>query len=225
MAIPDLKVHVKIIEQIEYMLQRRLIQELELLRARLQAAPHRVVNPDEPVIRALDLEELDAIYLNKGGALAGGAAIISFKEPSDGMETSLTTETLAPLSYLVRDQTSSSPGRHVPLYDACRFLPADTHQGVQTLLKEILRIEMEAQIKVARKKGHRSNSNAQSQSNQDAPTAYLLRSTSQTLNRVDTVPVCVSLWRHRLWSGQGWSDSLWGPWEEQPSHSNTIMNP
>jgi hypothetical protein len=225
MAISGLKAHAKIIEQIECLMQRRLIQELELLRDRLQAAPHQAVNPDEPVTRALALEELDAIRLNNAGALAGGAAIISFKEPLDGMESSQIDESSTSPSRLVRDLSSYSSGRYVPLYDAFEFLSADTHLAVQALLKEVLRIETRAQIKIARKGGSAPSSRQLLPNDQEAPPAYLLRSTSQTLNRVDTVPVCIALWRLRLWAGQGWSDSLWGPWEEHPSHSNTMKNP
>jgi hypothetical protein len=224
-AISNLKAHPKIIEQIEYLMQRRLTQELELFRDRLQTAPHRMVNPDEPVIRALSLEELDAIYLNNAGALAGGAAIISFKEPSDGADISQIDEGSISSSQLVRDRSSYSSGRHVPLYDAFGFLSADTRRVVQALLQEVLVIETKAQGKIARKDGSAPSSKHLLPNDQDAPQAYLLRSTSQTLYRVDTVPVCIALWRLRLWSGQGWSDTLWGPWEEPPSHSNTMKNP
>lgn len=205
-------------------MQRRLIQELELLRDRLKAAPHRVVNQDEPVIRVLSLEELDGICLNSAGSLAGGAAIISFKEPSDGMENSEIDENSTSPSRLVRDQSSYSSGRYVPLYDPFAFLSADTRQAVQSLLKEVLHIEMKAQDKVFRMGGP-APSSKQLLPEDHAPQAYLLRSTPQTLKRVDTVPVCIALWRLRLWGGQGWGDSLWGPWEEHLSHSNIMESP
>jgi hypothetical protein len=47
-----------------------------------------------------------------------------------------------------------------------------------------------------------------------ASDAYLLRSTRDTVVRADTVPLCIALWRLRIWFGQGWDRGMWGGWEK-----------
>ena len=48
-----------------------------------------------------------------------------------------------------------------------------------------------------------------------ASDAYLLRSTRDTVVRADTVPLCIALWRLRIWFGQGWGRGMWGGWEKR----------
>jgi len=222
-AIPSLKAHLKIPEQLEYLLHRRLIQELELLRDRLEAAPHQTANPGEWVIRALSLDELHSITTDKSGALPGVAAIISFKEAVGNASASETDGSPIFSVHQIKDRSSVFFGRSLPLYDASRFLAADARQQVQALLKEILRIENRAHRKFLNKKSF-PRSNLQLSCDEETPVGYLLRSTSQTLHRVDTVPVCIALWRLQLWNGQGWSDSFWGPWEANSIPSDVPEN-
>ncbi|KIM32153.1 hypothetical protein M408DRAFT_14640 [Serendipita vermifera MAFF 305830] len=238
MILPNLNSHSMITEQIEELLQKRLVQELELLRDRLLTAPRQTASLEEPVIRTLTSEELEDVLTNSGGDLTGGAAILLFQEEPDQPkeqgqpEASASSHPIegAPLSNsasrLITDRSSPLPARFVPLYDTATFLSIDIRRNIQSLLKDILRTEMRARRRIAKSDVTTPEPSTTPQPDRPkGPQAYLLRSTSKTLHRADTVPVCIALWRLRLWAGQGWSKSLWGPWEVPPYIDPATNNP
>lgn len=175
---------------------------------------------------------------NSGGDLTGGAAILLFQEEPDQPkeqgqpEASASSHPIegAPLSNsasrLITDRSSPLPARFVPLYDTATFLSVDIRRNIQSLLKDILRTEMRARRRIAKSDVTTPEPSTTPQPDRPkGPQAYLLRSTSKTLHRADTVPVCIALWRLRLWAGQGWSKSLWGPWEVPPYIDPATNNP
>ena len=232
MILPKLTAHDMILEQIEQLLQRRVIQELELLRDRLRTAPRQTASLEEPIIRVLTPEELHSLMLEKTGDLAGGATIFLFRpettEPgatdtSAGVTALHHSSIIESPSHLIKDRSSPSSSRLVPLYDTS-FLASDTKRIAHSLLKEILRTETRVLRKITGS-GDKSPMQSSIPGQQAAPQAYLLQSTATTLKRVDTVPLCISLWRLRLWAGQGWNNTLWGPWELPKQTSTASMNP
>ncbi|CAG8666532.1 11672_t:CDS:2 [Acaulospora colombiana] len=172
MAIPQLETHGLLLEQVEQMLQQRLIQELEILLTRLNHSRHLVGSQQETIIRRLTREELHDLEHIGTLSLQGVSAII------------------------IEDRSQTLPS---PAWKLIR----DTFAVGGNLLEAEANIDakaLDAQIF----KGDDNTANA-----------YIVSSTSNTIARVDSVPLLIALWRLRLWAGQGWNGGLWGDWEKK----------
>ncbi|KAG8833665.1 hypothetical protein FRC17_010269 [Serendipita sp. 399] len=206
MITPNMEAHSMLLQQVDYLLQRRLVQELELLRDRLQTVNHRITDPlAECIIRELTSEEWDDIREKRTASLTGGQAILNFQDPPSDHDT----------SHLVCQTVSDNSGilpRELPLYNGNTFLSAETREQVLHLLNTLLGIEARATLRMTKKvpKGKPTP-------HEDTQTAYLIRSTARTIARADSVPLCIALWRIRLWNGIGWNGGLWGAWERKPT--------
>ncbi|KAG8840855.1 hypothetical protein FRC20_005383 [Serendipita sp. 405] len=205
MITPNMQAHGMLIEQVEYLLQRRMVQELELLRDRLQTVNHRLTNPaTECLVRELTREEWGSIQGNSNASLPGVQAIICFQESLPGGDTS------RPFCRTVVDTSNVIP-RDIPLYNGGTFLSADVREQTLHLLNTLLGIEARAVLRMKGEKVPKGNPKP----HQDSQTAYLVRSTAHTLPRADAVPLCIAFWRMRLWNGIGWDGGLWGAWEKK----------
>ena len=133
--------------------------------------------------------------------------------------------------------------RKIPIYHGAVVWPdAAERDAVRLLFKEIVGLERRARYKAAlASKSPQTGSPASTSADGDtsgrvdeagagprskkkkverakgldkASDAYLLRSTRDTVVRADTVPLCIALWRLRIWFGQGWGRAMWGGWEK-----------
>jgi hypothetical protein len=205
MLIPHLEAHVQLVEYTEHLLQQRLVQELTLLRNRLRSTPHRLASVDEAVVTRISRHEWSRIISNNDAALSGMAAILHLAHPNDGPKLTLESES-PPFCRLVEDSSGGISRRSVPVYNLATHLPANSENRIRHVLEDLLEIETAARRKL---------DSPQLDEVDPAPNVYVLRSTSVTLPRADVVPVCIALWRLRLWAGDGWGDSLWGKWENK----------
>jgi len=71
--------------------------------------------------------------------------------------------------------------------------------------------------------GPKSNKVERAKGLDKASDAYLLRSTRDTVVRADTAPLCIALWRLRIWFGQGWDRGMWGGWEKRARTREEMM--
>ena len=126
--------------------------------------------------------------------------------------------------------------RRIPIYHGAVVWPNPAERdAVRSLFKEIVGLERKARYKatILTKSSEKSSSTPKSglvveetdarpkpkkveraKGLDKASDAYLLRSTRDTVVRADTVPLCIALWRLRIWFGQGWDRGMWGGWEK-----------
>jgi hypothetical protein len=211
MLIPHLEAHVRLVEYTEHLLEQRLVQELTLLRDRLRSTSHRLASVDEAVVTRISRHEWSRIISENEAVLSGMAAILHLPHPNDGPKSAndtLDSDSL-PFCRLVEDSSAAIPRRSVPVYNLATHLPANSEHRIRQVLEGLLEIEASARRKL-------DSPQTTALDVVDAePNVYVLRSTSVTLPRADVVPVCIALWRLRLWAGHGWGDSLWGKWESK----------
>jgi hypothetical protein len=199
MAIPQLVSHSLLIEQVEDMLQRRLIQEIDIIFTRLAHSRHIVGDPEAMILRRMSQEELDTVEQIGAIGLKGVSAIIIGNDLSSQLSTSNAFKAFR----MIRDTSVAGGSRLVPLYNTGAFLSSDNLARANILLRGILRTEANVQSELPA---------IQVSEDDRTQNAYLLFSTPETIVRADTVPVLIALWRLRLWAGQGWEDGLWGNW-------------
>ncbi|CAG7853937.1 SubName: Full=Uncharacterized protein {ECO:0000313/EMBL:CCA67137.1} [Serendipita indica DSM 11827] len=211
MISPNLQSHPLLLEQVESMLQQRIVQELELLRDRLRPSKQLLVDVHECTIRRITEEERSLIYQDGGVSIPGGQAILEFGETKPEQVNDDATP-----SRMILDTSTTSP-RHVPLYFVSSFMPSDSLDRAHQLVHSILKTEANAIRKS--EKGTEPTISASNVIDSTSPAMYLVRSTAASLLRADTVPLCISLWRMNLWAGQGWADGLWGRWEQKSGDS------
>lgn len=139
-----------------------------------------------------------------------------------------------------RDYVTTSR-RKIPIYHGVAVWPDPAERdGVRSLFKEIVGLERGARYKatILSKSSRRASSASKStdegtpglvEETDDRPKskkierakgldkasdAYLLRCSRDTVVRADAVPLCIALWRLRIWFGQGWDRGMWGGWEK-----------
>lgn len=213
MVLHDLKAQGQLVQWTEYLLQKRLVQELQLLRDRLQTTPQRMTSLDETLIKQISHQDWEEIRHSDSYALPGVSAILYLSGHVDSM-----TEDF-PFCRLIEDATAMPPRRTVPIYNFTGRLPLELDQQAQRLLQELLQVEANSRKKIegnSIEAVERDTADKSRLSN-----AFFVRSTPATLPRADTVPLCIALWRLRLWAGYGWNDGLWGQWEsKQPARDH-----
>ena len=151
-----------------------------------------------------------------------------------------------------REYATTSSRRKIPIYHGAVVWPDPAERdAVRLLLKEIVGLERQARYKAtllskpSRKAslasssadgvipglvaetdaGPKSKKGARAKGLDKASDAYLLRSTRDTVVRADTVPLCIALWRLRIWFGQGWDRGMWGGWEKPARIREEMMEP
>ena len=91
----------------------------------------------------------------------------------------------------------------VPLYNGLTMLPSRPHRALlHKHLSQLAGIDGGASKSLAK---HTDDV----KSRETRTFAYLFYSSAQTLQRVDTVPLAIALWRIRMWEGSGWGQSEW----------------
>jgi hypothetical protein len=149
-----------------------------------------------------------------------------------------------------RNYVTMSSRRKIPIYHGAAVWPDPAERSaVRSLFKEIIGLERKARYKAtvlstssgkpssASKSadgeisglvgetdmGRRSRKFERAKGLDKASDAYLLRSTQDTVVRGDAVPLCIALWRLRIWFGQGWDRGMWGGWEKPARTSEEVM--
>ncbi|KAH9049015.1 hypothetical protein EDB84DRAFT_1261558 [Lactarius hengduanensis] len=226
-------------EYIGHLLRLRILQELELLAARLQARPQCAA--DSPLLRRLTWKELSAIRAGK--PVQDGDAVAILVVPPLNRDPATMKRPLpnaSPLPELLAEHpTTTTPKRvPLPLSTMCRALSPEDHQGFPDLvtpmkvplyngaslfpsrtqraalhewLCKLLMIERRARW---RQHGPASTSeldNSRS-ANRLASPAFLLLSGAGTVLRADTVPLAIALWRLRMWEDDGTWERGEGTW-------------
>ena len=140
-----------------------------------------------------------------------------------------------------REYVTTPSRRKIPIYHGAVVWPDPAERdAVRSLFKEIVGLERKARYKAtllsksswkaspASKSadgvtsglvgetdaGPKSRKVERAKGLDKASDAYLLRSTRDTVVRADAVPLCIALWRLRIWFGQGWDRGMWGGWEK-----------
>ncbi|KAF8311150.1 hypothetical protein DL93DRAFT_2169202 [Clavulina sp. PMI_390] len=185
---PSVEVHSLISEQIQTQLERRLVQECELLLGQYLALPRELrAVESSPLVRALtdaELEQLDKgpQFLNEPAPVA----VVNFS-PSEASQAVATFMPLAPSPPPEFDLHDSILSPHeVPIYRTDRFISPETRSTVQEALQSLT--------------GSPSPS-----STSPVPQAFLIRSpTALWDHKIYAAPIAIALWRLRLWHGEGW---------------------
>lgn len=234
---PSLRSHSLLIEHISHYLRLRALQELEMLVARLRAAPKPKSLTDHTIVRRLTRSEWD--MLKTEGRIPWKDAIFVVVAPpvnrdpitkvrvKPGMDVlpppvekdeQLPLEKpmppLPPLSELF--PVSLEPQKDDPLEDGIKIrryevplyngLPMFPIRAQRALLHKYL-----SQLAgIERKASHYTKQDISDNENREKQTfAYLFYSNEQTVQRVDTVPLAIALWRIRMWEGAGWGQTEW----------------
>lgn len=141
-----------------------------------------------------------------------------------------------------REYITTSSRRKVPIYHGAAVWPDPAERdAVRSLFKEIVGLERKARYKATifskppekvvlpslkstngeksglveeTGAGPKTKKVVRAKGLDKASDAYLLRSTRDTVVRADTAPLCIALWRLRIWFGQGWDRGMWGGWEK-----------
>ncbi|KAH9071697.1 hypothetical protein EDB83DRAFT_269792 [Lactarius deliciosus] len=225
-------------EYIGHLLRLRILQELELLTARLQARPQCAA--DSPLLRRLTWKELSAIRAGK--PVQDGDAVAILVVPPLNRDPATKKRPLpnaSPLPEPLSEHPTMTPKRvPLPLSTMCRALSPEDYQGCPDLvtpmkvplyngvslfpsrtqraalhewLCKLLMIERRARW---RQHGPASTSeldNNRSASRLPSP-AFLLLSGAETVLRADTVPLAIALWRLRMWEDDGSWERGEGTW-------------
>lgn len=200
------------LQQTENLLRRRLFQEIVLLRDQLVLKSRSQPRSNSWILRKLTMDEWNEAEKSGMLDIPGAQAIIVLpsipKQFRTEAHSSSRLEDPSPISTTVTDQSDRTHLRPVPVYNARALFPSSVERhDARVVLNEILNVE-----RTLRKRFPADKQEVTEPSR--ASNAYLLRSTQDTTSRADIVPMCISLWRLRMWSGQGWSHGLWGGWEE-----------
>ena len=140
-----------------------------------------------------------------------------------------------------REYITMSSRRKIPIYHGAAVWPNPAERdAVRSLFKEIVGLERKARYKatITSRSSEEASSTSKATTGErsglveetgagpkskkverakgldKASDAYLLRSTRDTVVRADTAPLCIALWRLRIWFGQGWDRGMWGGWEK-----------
>ncbi|VDB96998.1 unnamed protein product [Peniophora sp. CBMAI 1063] len=221
-----------IVAQIGHLLRLRVIQEIELLAARLQTRPQGAC--EVPLVRRLTRAELAALRatgalpyddvtavlvlppLNKDPDTKSRPAPNATPSPDStaGQLVGTTasrfpaSELLSPI--LAEDSDDLPPEvqpRRTPFYNGVTLFPSrEQRAALHDELSNLLTIERRTRFSERGRDPHsrKSDGNARAKGDEKASHAFVIRSGTSTLTRADTVPVAVALWRLRMWEGSPW---------------------
>ncbi|KAH8988607.1 hypothetical protein EDB92DRAFT_2054538 [Lactarius akahatsu] len=200
-------------EYISHLLRLRILQELELLAARLQARPQCAA--DSPLLRRLTWKELSAIRAGKPVQDEDAVAILVVPPLNrDPATKKRPLPNASPLPELLSEHPTTKLKRvPLPLSTMCPALSPEDQQGFSDLvtpmkvplyngalherLCKLLMIERRARW---RQHGPASTSELGQQSG------------AETVLRADTVPLAIALWRLRMWEDDGTWERGEGTW-------------
>ncbi|KAH8118611.1 hypothetical protein DFH11DRAFT_1568334 [Phellopilus nigrolimitatus] len=225
---PNISAHSLFLTQIEHQLRLRVLQELDMLAARLLNEPRRSDN--DVVLRRLTRSEW-ATVKDTGRIPWEGAAFVLIvppvnrdvqtgqrPQPDSGnsnlpsVDVQLETPSgkeLPPLPhYSAYDEQieflsdNHLPHSRVPLYNGLPLFPSRTQRAaLHEKLCRVLDLEKrDSQKKRKYKKGL---------SREEDSHAFVVFSSAHTVVRADSVPLAIALWRIRMWEGEGWGSRSW----------------
>ncbi|KZV69844.1 hypothetical protein PENSPDRAFT_464775 [Peniophora sp. CONT] len=228
-----------VIAQIGHLLRLRILQEVELLTARIQARPQAAC--ETSLVRRLSRAELSALRATGALPYEDAAAVLILpplnKDPETKSRPTVNATPLPdtgavslagsrtpkyPLSELLPPRPvndSDNPPldaqpRQTPLYNGVALFPsrgqrAALHEG----LSKLLAVERESRFREHGRDLHvnKTNDSMPARGDEKASHAFIVRSGRSTLLRADTVPLAIALWRLRMWEGSPWRDNT-GTW-------------
>ncbi|KAG8961179.1 hypothetical protein FRC03_005685 [Tulasnella sp. 419] len=184
-------------EQISLQLQRRVVQEAQLLSLRLVHAQEG--SQLHPALRRLTRREWMHMANIGSTEEANPLAILTFESTTSSKNLSHAPSTPISLINKTRHEDSSS----IPLYNTLQLFTSPAERlSFKQALNTILGVEYKTRYKI------RTSLQAPSpnivRSNEADPLdrashAYLLNGSQGTLNRIDTIPLAVALWRLKMW--------------------------
>jgi len=208
--------------QIGQLLRLRVLQELEMLAARLAAAhpEHR----EHTILRRLTRDELAEVKSENIVPWDGAVCVLVLPPPNRDKETKTRPPALlidrppvdfnqppragpppfeiAQMCYPSTSLSSETfrgvsgvclPRQRIPLYHGVALFPDPSHRAaIHEKLCQILKLERKARL-CHLKPGEKVQSKWSH--------AFLLNSNAKTLTRADSVPLAIALWRLKLWEG------------------------
>lgn len=113
-------------------------------------------------------------------------------------------------SWAEGDSLTSMTSAKVPLYNGVSLFPESSQRAAfYQVLQNIMRIEKQARHRqsssTTKCSGTASHNDVDREDRKESH-AYVLYSTSATLERADSVPLAIALWRLRMWEGGGWNN-------------------
>lgn len=233
-------------EQISHQLRLRVLQEVDILAARLSAAPRTTA--DNPIVRRLTRTEWATLKSMGKIPWKDVSCIIivppvnkdpttkqrskpNFTDalPEDSeLQPTQTGKELPPLPlvstlHLVDEADYEElpefwgdnhlPHARVPLYNGLSLMPLRSQRAVlHDKLCEVLEIERRTRWKLSKSTSTHSPGDKPSH-------AFAVFSSAKTVERADTVPLAISLWRIRMWEGGGMGECDWKSSEENADGS------
>ncbi|KAI0092602.1 hypothetical protein BDY19DRAFT_925171 [Irpex rosettiformis] len=221
-------------EHVGHVLRVRVIQELELLGERLRCRP--VLSREIPVLRRLLRTELQQIKNEGVIPQEGAVAVLIVPPPNKDPSSKRRPEPSMSAPPNVPDDTKtrkypvselysvkngqadtnttnsliSTSSAKVPLYHGASLFPLPAQRAAfYRALKDVVHIEARARSSQFRpdNDGNRFKSHKPLDLEERKNShAYVLYSTAQSLERADSVPLAIALWRLRMWEGGGWDD-------------------
>ncbi|KAI0265172.1 hypothetical protein BC834DRAFT_970356 [Gloeopeniophorella convolvens] len=224
---------------IAHLLRLRVLQELELLAARLRSRPHHA--DAAPILRRLTQREFATLRAGRAPRDTGAVAVLVVpplnRDPATGQRPAphmsplpeparLARVSALPPSVLCRVSPAAehsgapdvlSPMR-VPLYNGVPLFPGRGQRvALHARLCHVLKLERDARW---RHGGGEAPPPAESEEGKPAKRrrgevashAFLLRSSADTVLRADTVPLAIALWRLRMWEGEDVWEHGQGTW-------------
>ncbi|KAI5119517.1 hypothetical protein M0805_002453 [Coniferiporia weirii] len=233
---PRLTLHSLLATQIGHQLRLRVLQELEMLSARLKAAPRKSV--DDVVIRRLTRSEWTT--LKSSGRIPWEGAICVIVVPPVNRDVQTKRRPQPDLGALPSEELNLDariPGKERPPPPALSALtlkesptyeePLDflevTHlphlrvplyNGISLFPLQTQRAALHEKLcealnveRSARWKEHKRTD--KTLRDEKSSHAFVVFSSAQTVTRADSAPLAVALWRVRMWEGGGWGDCSW----------------
>lgn len=245
----QLTTHSLLSKQISHQLRLRVLQEVDILAARLSAAPRTTA--DNPILRRLTRTEWSTLRSTGKIPWKDASCILIVppvnKDPrtkqrpkpnftDDPPEVSELRPThtgkelppLPPVSTLhpvdevdyenIPEFLSDNylPDARIPLYNGLSLMPSQSQRAaLHEKLCKVLEIERRTLWKLGK-----SGKNASTHLRGDKPShAFIVFSSAKTVERADTVPLSISLWRIRMWEGGGMGECNWISSEEKADGS------
>lgn len=222
------KSHSLLSEQLVSQLRNRVLQELDLLADRLRCTPQK--SRETFVVRKLTRSEWNDIKssgrLSHPGAVAilivppvQKRTLLCAQEPRDYQQSSLSPlceiypNILIPNSSFADSQPPLSPNI-IPVYNGVALFPLPSlRHELHQKLQMVLTVERKARW---RQKEASFSKPIMDKDKQKSSHAYVIFADHDTVQRSDSVPLTIALWRLRLWEGFGWNSSRgdYGGWCE-----------
>ncbi|KLO19856.1 hypothetical protein SCHPADRAFT_43740 [Schizopora paradoxa] len=216
---PDARPHFHVEElQIGQLLRLRVLQELEMLAARLEAAPREFWQ--HTVLTRLTRDQWEDVKSQKLIPWDGAACVLVMpppnrdsttktrpspllndRPPSEPTPLSAGSATLPSVEMCLKSPSTFAetfgnqggayvPSQRIPLYHGVPLFPEPSHRAaIHEKLCQILKLEG--------KRRRRRQANEETHSKWSH--AFLLNSTANTVLRADSVPLAIALWRLKLW--------------------------